>query len=49
MQEAVLWVFANAAVFYENRKCRIFTRSICSKENLKCINILIKKYYIFNL
>ena len=34
LQEAVLRVFANVAVFSKNRRCRIFTRSTCSKENL---------------
>ena len=34
LQKAVLRVFANVAIFSENRRCRIFTRSTCSKENL---------------
>ena len=34
LQEAVLRVFANGAVFSTNRRCRIFTRNTCSKESL---------------
>ena len=34
LQEAVLRVFANAAVFSKDRRCRIFTRTTWSKENL---------------
>ena len=47
LQEEVLRVFANVAVFCKNRRFRIFTRSTCSKENL--MQQFFKKQYIFNL
>ena len=34
MQEAVLRVFADGAVLSKIRRCRISTRSTCSKKNL---------------